>query len=83
MGKGGLQPAVGEGQFSRLPLDAFQPKSYVDLTLIFLKPLTLEQAINFIREDELVEITPLSLRMRKAVLSASKRHTLRNKKAKA
>jgi GTP-binding protein len=47
-----------------------------------IKPLTLEQAINFIRGDELVEITPLSIRMRKAVLSASKRHTLRNKKAK-
>jgi GTP-binding protein len=48
-----------------------------------IKPLTLEQAINFIREDELVEITPLSIRMRKVVLSASKRHMLRSKKAKA
>jgi GTP-binding protein len=47
-----------------------------------IKPLTLEQAINFIRADELVEITPLSIRMRKTVLSASKRHLLRNKKAK-
>jgi GTP-binding protein len=42
-----------------------------------LKPLTLEQALSFIREDELVEVTPLSLRMRKAVLSAQKRHTVR------
>jgi GTP-binding protein len=42
-----------------------------------VKPLTLEQAISFIREDELVEITPLAIRMRKAVLSAQKRHTLR------
>jgi GTP-binding protein len=42
-----------------------------------VKPLTLEQAISFIREDELVEITPLAVRMRKAVLSAQKRHTLR------
>jgi GTP-binding protein len=41
-----------------------------------VKPLTLEQAISFIREDELVEITPLAIRMRKAVLSAQKRHTL-------
>jgi GTP-binding protein len=47
-----------------------------------IKPLTLEQAINFIRADELVEITPLSIRMRKTVLSASKRHLLRNKQAK-
>ncbi len=42
-----------------------------------VKPITLEQAISFIREDELVEITPQSVRMRKAVLSAQNRHTLR------
>jgi len=42
-----------------------------------IKPLTLEQAVSFIRADELVEVTPRSLRMRKAVLSASQRHTLR------
>jgi len=42
-----------------------------------IKPMTLEQAISFIREDELVEVTPKSLRMRKVVLSAAKRHNLR------
>jgi GTP-binding protein len=42
-----------------------------------VRPITLEQAISFIREDELVEITPRSVRMRKAVLSAQNRHTLR------
>jgi len=47
------------------------------VTLSPIKPLNLEQAINFIREDELVEITPLSVRMRKTFLSAQKRHTLR------
>ncbi|MEE4355016.1 MAG: translational GTPase TypA [Desulfococcaceae bacterium] len=47
-----------------------------------VKPLTLEQAISFIREDEVVEVTPQSLRMRKSVLSAQKRHNLRNSKAK-
>ncbi len=41
------------------------------------KPVTLEQAISFIREDELVEVTPRSVRKRKTVLSAQKRHTLR------
>jgi len=41
-----------------------------------IKPLTLEQAISFIREDELVEVTPLSIRMRKAILDAGKRHAL-------
>ncbi len=39
-------------------------------------PLTLEQAISFLREDELLEVTPRSLRMRKMVLSSRKRHTL-------
>jgi GTP-binding protein len=51
-----------------------------------IKPITLEQAISFIREDELVEVTPRVVRMRKAVLSAQKRQTLRAcrlKKAKA
>jgi GTP-binding protein len=47
-----------------------------------IKPVTLEFAISFIREDELVEVTPRSLRMRKAVLSASKRHTLKSAKNK-
>jgi GTP-binding protein len=47
-----------------------------------IKPVTLEFAISFIREDELLEVTPRSLRMRKAVLSAPKRHSstsVRNK----
>ncbi|MBW1789707.1 MAG: translational GTPase TypA [Deltaproteobacteria bacterium] len=43
-----------------------------------MKPMTLEQAINFIREDERVEITPLSVRMRKGVLSGQKRHMMRS-----
>ncbi len=36
-------------------------------------PLTLERAIEFIREDELVEVTPKTIRLRKAVLAANKR----------
>ena len=35
--------------------------------------LNLEQAIEFIREDELVEVTPLSIRLRKKVLKANQR----------
>jgi GTP-binding protein len=37
-------------------------------------PLTLEKAIEFINEDELVEVTPKSIRMRKAILSAATRY---------
>jgi GTP-binding protein len=36
-------------------------------------PITLEHAIQFIREDELVEVTPVSIRLRKKVLSANER----------
>jgi GTP-binding protein len=35
--------------------------------------LTLEQALEFIEEDELVEVTPQSIRLRKKELDASKR----------
>lgn len=45
-----------------------------------VKPMTLEQAIHFIREDELVEVTPASIRLRKKSLSAQQRHRLRNGK---
>lgn len=37
--------------------------------------VTLEGAIHFIKEGEIIEVTPKSLRLRKAVLSAKKRHT--------
>jgi GTP-binding protein len=35
--------------------------------------LNLEQALEFIREDELVEITPKSIRLRKKILKANQR----------
>ncbi len=47
-----------------------------------IKPITLEQTISFIRDDELVEVTPRSVRMRKAVLSAQKRYAGRGAKVK-
>ncbi len=40
-------------------------------------PMTLERALYFIREDELVEITPKSIRIRKDELSAARRHSSR------
>lgn len=40
-----------------------------------VKPMSLELAINFIREDEMVEVTPKSIRLRKTVLSARNRRT--------
>lgn len=39
-------------------------------------PLTLEQALQFIKDDEMVEVTPKSVRLRKLFLSEHKRHNL-------
>lgn len=36
-------------------------------------PMTLEKAIEFIKDDELVEVTPKSVRLRKQILQANKR----------
>jgi GTP-binding protein len=43
------------------------------LQLIPPRIMSLEQAIEFIKEDELVEVTPESIRLRKKVLEAQKR----------
>jgi len=46
-----------------------------DDTIQLIPPriLNLEQALEFIKEDELVEVTPQSIRLRKKVLEANKR----------
>jgi len=44
-----------------------------NIVLTPITPMSLERAIDFIREDELVEVTPKSIRLRKAVLPANKR----------
>jgi GTP-binding protein len=46
-------------------------------------PMTLEKAMEFIRDDEMIEITPKSIRLRKAVLSAMERKRTRGEKFKA
>jgi len=43
------------------------------LQLIPPRVMSLEQAVEFIKEDELVEVTPESIRLRKKVLEANKR----------
>lgn len=45
-------------------------------------PMTLEMALNFIRDDEMVEVTPQTIRLRKIELSAQKRHTMSARKKK-
>ena len=43
------------------------------IRLIPFRPLTLEEAIEFIAEDEYVEVTPQSIRLRKKILEYNKR----------
>jgi GTP-binding protein len=42
--------------------------------------MSLEQAMEFIKEDELVEVTPQSVRLRKKVLESNKRPKTREPK---
>jgi GTP-binding protein len=45
-------------------------------------PMTLEKALYFIRDDEKVEVTPLSIRLRKKELNCQKRNQMRSAKFK-
>ncbi len=75
------------GEHSRdndLDVNAAKPKKLTNMRaasadelvrLIPPRPLSLEQALEFIRDDEAVEVTPKSIRLRKVELSASKRQT--------
>jgi GTP-binding protein len=42
------------------------------------RPMSLEQALEFIADDECVEVTPTGVRLRKVILDASQRGRLRN-----
>jgi GTP-binding protein len=77
---------VGENSRDNdLDVNASKPKKLTNIRaasaeeLVRLIPprvLSLEQALEFIRDDEAVEVTPRSIRLRKAELSASKRQTM-------
>ena len=59
-----------------------QSSSDVLVPLIPHKQLSLEQALEFCREDECVEVTPATVRIRKVQLSASDRQRNRGSRAK-
>jgi GTP-binding protein len=81
---------VGENARSDdLDVNASKPKKLTNMRaasadelirLIPPRPLSLEQALEFIRNDECVEVTPKSVRLRKVELSASKRSSLASKR---
>ncbi|MDR2658206.1 MAG: translational GTPase TypA, partial [Oscillospiraceae bacterium] len=50
------------------------------LRLVSVKPLTLEECLEFVDDDELVEVTPKNLRLRKRVLSQEQRLKLSARK---
>jgi GTP-binding protein len=67
-----------------LDVNAAKPKKLTNMRaasadvlvrLIPPRPLSLEQALEFIRDDEAIEVTPKSIRLRKVELSGSKRQS--------
>ena len=61
---------------------AFRSSTSEELVrLIPARPMALDQALEFIREDECVEVTPLNVRLRKVELSAQGRQTASSRKA--
>ena len=50
------------------------------LQLVPRRIMSLEQAMEFIKEDELVEVTPQNVRLRKKILEANKRPKIREPK---
>ena len=57
------------------------PSADATVRLIPPRPLSLDQALEYIREDECVEVTPKDIRLRKLELSAQKRQTAASRKA--
>jgi GTP-binding protein len=57
------------------------PSADATVRLIPPRPLSLDQALEYIREDECVEVTPSDVRLRKIELSAQKRQTAASRKA--
>ena len=53
-----------------------------NIILTPIRRMNLEKALQFLAEDEMVEVTPLSIRLRKVELNAQKRHQLAGKKKK-
>ena len=64
---------IGQGHIDPVWMWPWQAGADEALRLVPIRALNLEQALGFIDHDELVEITPTSMRLRKKILSASRR----------
>ena len=71
-GRHGRQRHQGEEAHQRPPVDGEEL-----VRLIPHRALSLEQALEFCREDECVEVTPAAVRIRKVVLDAKERERTR------
>jgi GTP-binding protein len=81
---------VGENSRDNdLDVNAAKPKKLTNMRaasadvlvrLIPARKLSLEQALEFIRVDEAIEVTPNAIRLRKIELSASKRQTMASRR---
>ena len=49
------------------------------IRLVPPRKMSLEECLDFIIDDELVEVTPVGIRMRKRVLNADERNKLRKR----
>src|SRR4029453_14090328 len=84
---------VGENSRDNdLDVNASKPKKLTNVRaasaeelvrLIPPRPLSLEQALEFIRDDEAVEVTPRSIRLRKVELSGSRGQTMASRPQRA
>ena len=82
---------VGENSRDNdLDVNASKPKKLTNMRassadelvrLIPPRPLSLEQALEFIRDDEAVEVTPKSIRLRKLYLDTHERKRFDKQKA--
>jgi GTP-binding protein len=80
---------VGENNKDNdLDVNACRPKKLTNMRasnkdfgiiLTPVTPMTLERAIEFIKDDEVVEVTPLNIRLRKSILSSQKRYSAQKK----
>jgi GTP-binding protein len=57
------------------------PSADATVRVIPPRPLSLDQALEYIRQDECVEVTPSDVRLRKIELSAQRRQTAASRKA--
>ena len=68
-----LAPVIAAGPLAAQSPQQVQAAADEAIRLVPPRDMTLEKAIEFIADDEFVEVTPKSIRLRKKVLDAKRR----------